>query len=356
MDVLERVRDIDLNGTTVTDAQINNARQELLREISKESRRTRSGRRRWLGASALVGGVAVTAVAISVLTPPQIDPAAAAVLENAADVTIAAIDTTLAPGQYLRIQTDSEQLWQWDVGMGDEAWERFNNGNRADAEAGLVVQESRVLYVPADRSADWIWDWSADPQVAATYGTRTDEATADWAAREAASNSGYWPDVQALPGGEIPAAEGDDTQYLLDSYRPVYDQMPREPQALLDWFRARSGDPNVSDQWVVDAMTDVLTANLMPAELRAAVLRALALVPGIRVSGVDGPATTLEYQSGDWLYTRTTEITLDTELGMISSLAQTTSNNVIGSDTIPATVPDSRTTVRTTVVENAPTP
>ncbi|WP_322411012.1 hypothetical protein [Microbacterium invictum] len=350
------MRDIDLHNTAVTDAQINNARQELLREISKESRPIRHGRRRWLGVSALVGGVAATAVAISVLTPTQIDPAAAAVLENAADVTITAIDTTLTPDQYLRIQTDGDQLWQWDEGMGDEAWERFNSSDRADAEAGLIVRETRVLYVPADRSGDWIWDWSADPQVIATYGTRADEAAADWTEQEAASDSGYWPDLQALPGGEIPAAEGDDTQYLLDSYRPVYDQMPRDPQALLDWFRARSGDPNVNDQWVVDALTDVLTANLMPAELRAALLRALALVPGIRVSDVNGTAATLEYQSGDWLYTRTTEITLDTELGMITSLAQTTSNNVIGSDTIPTTVPDTRTSVTTTVVGDAPTP
>lgn len=356
MDVLERVREIDLHNTAVTDTQINTARQALLREMSKESRSIRHGRRRWLGVSALVGGVAATAVAISVLTPTQIDPAAAAVLENAADVTITAIDTTLAPGQYLRIQTDGDQLWQWDEGMGDEAWERFNSGDRADAEAGLIVRETRVLYVPADRSGDWIWDWSADPRVIATYGTRANEAVADWTEQEAASDNGYWPDVQALRGGEIPAAEGDDTQYLLDSYRPVYDQMPRDPQALLDWFRARSGDPNVNDQWIVDALTDVLTANLMPAELRAAVLRALALVPGIRISDVNGTAATLEYQSGDWLYTRTTEITLNTELGMITSLAQTTSNNVIGSDTIPATVPDTRTSVTTTVVGDAPTP
>lgn len=356
MDVLERVRDIDLNDPTIID-EINTARQALLREISREGRTTRQGRRRrWIGATGLVAGAAATVVVMNVLVPAQIDPAAAAVLEDAADVTINAIDTTLAPGQYLRIQTDSDDLWRWDVDMGNEAWERFNNGNRGEAEAGVIVQETRVLYVPADRSADWIWDWSADPQVIAVYGTRTDEATADWGTQAIASDSGYWPDLQALPGGAIPAAEGDSHQYLLDGYRPFYDEMPHNPRALLNWFRAHSGDPDVSDQWVVDAMADVLTANLMPAELRAAVLRALALVPGIRVSDVTGTATTLEYQSGDWLFTRTTLITLDTELGMITSLAQATTNNIGGSGNIPGSVPDSRTIVTTTVVDSAPTP
>lgn len=356
MDVLEQVRDIDLNDARIGDAEINAARQALLREISRANRPTRHGRRRWLGATALVGGAAATAVAITVLAPAQIDPAAAAVLENAAAVTITAIDTTLAPGQYLRIQTDSDNLWRWDVDMGDEAWERFNNGNRADAEAGVVVKETRVLYVPADRSADWIWDWSADARVIAAYGTRTDEASADWKAQDAASDSGYWPDLQALPGGEVPAAEGDTRRYLIDGYRPFYDEMPRDPQALLDWFRARSGDPNVSDQWVVDAIADELKANLMPAELRAAVLRALALVPGIRVSDVAGNATTLEYRSGDWLFTRTTQITLDTELGMITSLTHATTSGIAGSNNIPESVPDDRTIVSTTVVDTAPTP
>lgn len=356
MDVLERVRDIELNDTPINDAQINSARQALLREISRESRLSRPGRRRWWGVTALVSGAAATAVAIGVLAPPQIDPAAASALEDAADVTITAIDTTLAPNEFLRIETASDDLWRWDPDMGDQPSERFNNGDRSEAEAGVVVRETRVLYVPADRSAVWIWDWSATPQIVDAYGTRAEEAATDWASATAESDSGYWPDIQALPGGETPAAEDDTTEYLLDSYRPFYAEMPREPDALLTWFRAHSGDPEVSDQWVVDAMTDVLTANLMPAELRAAVLRAMALIPGIRVSEVDGNATTLEYRSGDWPYTRSTLITLDTSLGMITSVAQTNRSMFDGPAAIPRSVPDSRIMVATSVVDSAPTP
>lgn len=355
MDVLEQVRDIDLHDdTTVTDTQINTARQALLREIASDQRPGRA-RRRWIGGTGLVAGAAAVAVAMSALAPARVDPAAAEVLDNAADVTIAAMDTTLVPGQYLRIQTEDDTLWKWDVGMG-AASERFNNGDRADADAGIVVGETRVLYVPADRSSDWIWDWSVAPKVIATYGADADQAVVDWKAREKSSDSGYWSKMQVLPGGETPAAQGDSHQYLLDSYRPFYAKMPRAPKALLAWFREFSGDPNVRDQWVVDAMTGVLSANLMPADLRAAMLRALALIPGIRVTHVAGDSTTLEYQSGDWLWTRTTQITLDTKLGMITGLAQSDSNNIRGPGAVPATVPDSRTLVTTTIVDSAPKP
>lgn len=356
MDVLERVRDINRDESPVDESQINTARQAVLREIAKEGRAPARGRRRWIGATALVGAAAATVVAINLVAPVRVDPAAAAVLEEAATVTINAIDTTLAPGQYLRIQTDDDTLWRWDVGMGDQAAERFNNGSRSDADAGLVVQDTRVLYVPADRSENWIWDWSAGEQIIATYGDRTDEATADWETQARESDSGFWAGIQLLPGGETLAADGDPNQYLLDNYRSSYDEMPRDPQALLNWFRARSGDPEVNDQWVVGAIAQTLGANLMPADLRAATLRALALIPGIRVADVVDDRTTLEYSSGDWLWTRTTQITIDTTLGMITAIAETNHNNVTGDGVIPGAVPDFRTVVTTTVVDNAPRP
>ncbi|GAA4190068.1 hypothetical protein GCM10022219_06870 [Microbacterium oryzae] len=353
MDVLEQVRDMNPDATSVSEADINSARQRLLREIATVDRVGVRARRRWFAATALVGGVATAAVAVGVLAPAQVDPAAAAVLEDAADVTITAVDTTLAPGQYLRIEETSESLLRWDADMGDDAGMRFNNANRADAEAGLVVQDTRALYVPADRAGDWVWDASADQRVTTSYGDRADEATADWEAN-AAESSGYWPDIQVLPGGEYPAAEGDTHEYLLDQYRPYYNEMPRDPHALLEWYRADSGDSEVSDQWVVDAMADTLAANLMPADLRAATLRALALVPGITLEEAEGNHASLEYRSGNWLNTRLTQVTLDTSTGMITSLAQTSTSKIGGNGILPDSVPDTRTLVKTTVVDEAP--
>ncbi|GGD76124.1 hypothetical protein [Microbacterium murale] len=352
MDVLEQVRDIRTDDTPVSEQQLNTARQAMLRQIAREERTPSRGRRRWAGASVLAGGVAAAAIAISVLTPARIDPAAAAVLEDAADVTINAVDTQLAPGQYLRIQTDSATLWKWDADMGDSINARFNNANRADAEAGLIVTDSRVLYVPADRSADWIWDWRANESVVDSFGKRSAEAIADWTTYTGQADGGYWPDIQRLPGGEALAADGDDHEYLLDSYRRSYEDMPRDPKLLLEWFRDDSGDPDVSDQWVIAAMTGVLTANLMPADLRAATLRAMALIPGIQVENVDGNLTTLIYRSGDWFSSRTTEVTIDTAQGLIISVAETSSEG--NSDLLPDTIPDGKTTVTTTIVDSAP--
>lgn len=203
MDVLELVREINTNDAPVGEEQINIARQALLRRIVRDERAVSRNRRRWAGASVAIGGVAITVIAVSVLVPARVDPAAAAVLENAADVTINAVDTQLAPGQYLRIQTDDATLWKWDADISDPE-SRFNNAYRGDAEAGLVVRETRVLYVPADRSGDWIWDWSGDEEVIETFGTRNAEAVGDWTEVVTSSDSGYWPDIQRLPGARLP--------------------------------------------------------------------------------------------------------------------------------------------------------
>ena len=356
MDVLEHTRDIGVDEAPLDPASVGGARQALLREIAREGRAPSRGRRRWAGGFVAAGGVAATAIALTVFSPVHVDPAAAAVLERAAAVTITAIDTQLAPGQYLRIQTDNETLWRWDAGMGDDADARFSNGDRGAAEAGVVVNETRVLYIPADRAGVWVWDWSAPAEAIATYGNRTDEAVADWESSQRAADSGYWPDIQLLPDGNVPAPEGDTHTYPIDSYRALYSEMPRDPQALLDWFRDRSGTPEVSDQWVVDAIAESLSANLMPADLRAATLLALALVPDIQVSRVSDDQTTLVYESGDWLSTRTTEITIDTSLGMITAVSQGTSGLFGASGAIPKSVPDSRVVVTTSVADSAPTP
>ena len=57
-----------------------------------------------------------------------------------------------------------------------------------------------------------------------------------------------------------------------------------------------------------------------------------------------------------WLCTLTTEITNDTAQGMIESVAQTSNHSLRGSDMPPASVPDYRTSVTTTVADSTPQP
>lgn len=352
MDVLEQVRELGVISEPLEEEALNSVRATLLQTIANEKRAVRI-RRRWAGATVLAGGLAATIIAMSVLAPTRVDPAAAAVLEKAAEVTINAVDTQLAPGQFLRIQTDVDTLMKWDIDMG-ESWARFNNGNRADAEAAFIERDTRVLYVPADRSGDWIWDQSAEDAVVTTFGDRVGEAISDWDSMQ--SDSGYWPDVQVLPGGEVQAAPDDNHEYLIDNYRRHYDEMPRDPQELLDWFRDRSGDPQIADQWVVDGISEALSANLMPADIRAATFRALALIPGIEVASVKGDSTTLVYRSGDLMWDRTTDITINTVQGVIKSVTQAYTNKIRGSEMLPRTIPDSRTTVTVAVTDAAPQP
>jgi hypothetical protein len=351
MDVLEHVRELNKDDSPADGRQIDAARRVLRREIEAEVGRRGPLRRRWVGATAVLVGAAAAVIAITVVAPVRVDPAAAAVLERAADIAITASDPIVADGRYLRLETHGDSLMAWDAGREDPF-----NGDRSGAEAGIVVRDSRVLYVPSDRAGDWILDGRDGESVIATYGDRGEEAEVDWVEEAESSTNGYWPDIQVLRGGETARPDGDPNVSLLDSYRASYDEMPRDPGELLEWFRASSGDPNVSGDWVVQAMTDVVSANLMPADLRAATLRALALVPGIRVASVDGDETVLEYRSGDWLSTRVERVTLDTSVGVITSVAQTTTSTVPGPDVIPDSVPDYRQSVSVTVVDSAPAP
>ena len=57
-----------------------------------------------------------------------------------------------------------------------------------------------------------------------------------------------------------------------------------------------------------------------------------------------------------WLCTLTTEFTINTAQGMIESVARTSTNSLRGSDMPPASVPDYRTSVTTTVADSTPQP
>ncbi len=354
MDVLEHVRELNRDDDVVDARAVDAARRALRAEIEAKPRPAAPHRARWVGATAALLGATATVLAIGVVAPARVDPAAASVLERAADVAIAASDPTVGPGQYLRIETHGDSLVTWDADPADRV-ERLG-GDRSGAEAGIVVRDTRVFYVPADRSGVWIQDESVDDHVVESYGRQSDAAEADWEDEQRASSGADAPDILALPGGELPGAEGDPNVYLLDGYRASYQEMPRDPGALLEWFRSSSGDPDVTGDWVVQAMSDAVSANLMPADLRAATLRALALVPGIRVASVEGDETTLEYRSGDLFSTRVERITVDTSAGLITSTAQTTLGTLNPTGVVPDAVPDYRHTVSVSVVESAPVP
>lgn len=361
MDILDDVRDLATEEHAVSDETLDVARHALLMEIDAATVESepQTPRRSWFPRAALAGGAAAVVLAAGVvLWPSSSSSAAAEVLNAAADKAISHSDPVLSPGQYLKITEHYDQMHLWDADApltgGSDAVDRFNMTELAEAEAGLLVRKTRVYYVPADRSDDWIVDDSAPLEIVNTFGTHIDEATSDWShVPQPPSASG----VKRMPGGKVDA--GSDT-FLLDSYRPYYEEMPTEPKELLEWYRGHSGSGLSDDSSVVATIAGTVNANLMPADVRAASLRALALVPEIAVSKTDGSLTTLDYtfqypddQPSLFGTSHTTSIDVNTDTGRIVGITESYGSENRAS-AFPDNVPWARTGTTFDVVDSAP--
>lgn len=356
MQLMEQVREIGIDESRVADDTVLAARWALTREMAGSARPERarlSRRRTWagIGIGGLVAGAAVTAIVVgSVLAPPAApDAAAAEVLERASAVTFDAQDTTLLPGQYLRIETVGEHLHFWKAQWADDDDENTFafNASRDGGDAAVLERDTRVLYVPADRAGDWFYDWGSF-EVVDSFGSRGAEAAREWSSSpdSAIRERGT---IETLPAGEYLAVGGDEppTPYLADRYRPYYSEMPREPRDLLDWLRAQSGmTGEEGDRWLVASLSDPSAINLMPADLRSAFFLAIALIPGFEVLADDGSSATLQYVVPGH---RTTTIVIDTEEGLVSSISEK-----YGSGGPAGDMADSTTTVHSSVVDSAP--
>lgn len=352
--LMERVRELGADQAEPSGESIRRARAALTSAVSA-ARAPRGGRRRarvWtgIGVGGLTAGAAVVALgAGGIMFPVMPDGAAAAVLEQAASITVDAQDLDPGEGQYIRIETVDEFVQFWDeeaADDGDDDTFAFN-ASRDTGDAAVLIRDTRVLYVPADRSTDWFYDWG-HAEVARSFGEQGTRAAQEWPSSPGASLRERGT-VQILPGGAWPVGEGDSppVPYLADGYRPHYDEMPREPSALRDWLRARSGLTGTEgDQWVVASLSDPSAINLMPADLRAAFFRAVALIPGFEVVTDGDGAATLRYAVPGH---RTTTIVIDTARGLVDSIAEGYGSGGVIGDT-----PESTTSVVTEVVDEVP--
>lgn len=368
MQLMEQVREIRADEH-VDDAQINAARQALLREItraeSKPALRTRAERKPalrrragWIGAGGLVAASAAGAiVAGSVLTPAAAPLAAAAVFEEAAEVVVTGEAFSVPPGSYLRVTSSGEWFALWDMDMPDET-SRFNNGNPADAEAAVQLRGTTELYVPSDRSEDWVLA-SEPTELVGSYGADEGQAVADFTALNGRRFGGA-PSKIVAPGGAYtaPGASGEtDRTYYLDS-RESWEDQPTDPHELLAWLRTSLGeeDPNstASDSSIVETLTGSLGNGAAPPERRAAWLRVLALLEGSSVESVEGDVTTIRFSwSTEW-WDAWTVIDIDTARGVVLSVTQ--SPAITGDDATIDGLPEwaSRQTYSYEVIDSAP--
>lgn len=360
MDILDRVRDIEQEAE-LSEAQVARARHVLSSEIAgRPVARAAAGRLRrpWVRAGVLAGSAAAVAAAVFVAgnllpvdpgdpgKPPVIGPGvatAAEVLEQTAQRAIA-VDAGIQPGQYLRIE-ETQAFLEFaieDVATG----ELVPMGNRENAEAAFVAERTTQLYVPADREDEWVWDLRGPWEVTEVFGDRAEEAVAFWERQ----SHGDTPEVWRLPGGRDPAGEGGAA--TLDN-REELASMPRDPEELLEWYRHRPQAPGEgADGWIVWTISSTLTTNLAPADLRAAMFEALALVEGVEIAEQAGEIVAFSYTAvfGDW--TRTTTFTVDTELALVTAV--TDASIPSGGSIVPDSVPDERRSVVVSAVDEAP--
>jgi RNA polymerase sigma-70 factor (ECF subfamily) len=255
------------------------------------------------------------------------DPAAAAALSDAAAATIKTSDPVVGAGQYLKVSTQAVYSVEGDDGTGHGA-------------AYLATQDGQI-YVPADHNDDWVWVRAAST-VAQTFGPASERAAAAVTNRVSTT-----PEV-------IRAAKG--AWYNGKPTAGSFDGLPRDPQQLLNYiYRVTAGTGVSPDGEALVFIADTLRTGVVPAELRAALYKAAAGIPGVAITD---HAATLDGRSGiafgrDEGNGVRQEIIIDPGTGLLIG-----EREVLLRDGVLPGVPAGEsmgwTTVTTTVVDSAP--
>lgn len=227
------------------------------------------------GYIAVIAGAVAAAVVITGGIGPQGlgrgDTAQAAeLLQNAATATINTSDPVVGPGQYLRIATNSAYTSQIFHPTGPDTY--------------YLHPSTGTLYIPADRSQQWVWERQNLP-ITTVFGTPAQKA-----------------EVKLGPQAPDPNTDGIFRANAGAFYgTPAQDEhlaaQPRDPQALLAYFQKKArgkGPSENAETWTL--ITDELRTGVVPADLRAALYKTAALIPGIEVIGTD---VTLDGKTGE---------------------------------------------------------
>lgn len=166
---------------------------------------------------------------------------AADILRAAAEQSVTFTDPTPGPGQYLLVHTEASNIGGKRDDAGNDVYQKFT--------------QTIDVYVPADPDEEWVLDREMPP--------------AGW-----------------LPGWEelIHAQHGefyDGHPWSMLDQREL-EALPRDGKALLEHFDAQYVGGSTSreeDNFV--RITDLLRRGLVPADLRAGLYEALALIPGV---------------------------------------------------------------------------
>ena len=284
MDDLQLLREMRSDIGSPAAATLARGRTELMARIYSTStslgskdRDTKSTvtpirfRRRMLLASAaaalLVGGIVVADVVRP--TGSGATAEAAEVLNNAATATIKTSDPVVGPGQYLKIETTELTGGGMQAADGsDISWQETTGGQ---------------LYIPTDINGEWVWN--REDRV--PLGSSSDAAKA--AAAELAQRRQAQPEGGPVLVGILRATGGafygNEPTIIVGTPLKEASSLPRDPQALLDIIYERTKGAGKSPEIkALGTITAALRTGVIPADLRAALYKAAALIPGVTVA------------------------------------------------------------------------
>lgn len=336
MDEITLLREIrDNNAGTPTDATIEAVREKLLRRItpppavSELSARRSRHRRTWLTSAAaaavvaaLIGGDVVGLAGWRGGATAQ----AAEVLNDAAETAIKTSDPVVNPGQYLKIQ--STNVWS-------------TQSTEADGSSyEWLDTEKSEMYIPADRSGEWVWQRSG--RVPTTF--------FDTKSKEYVQKQNIQPYPELLH-----AANG--TFYGSSSpFAPDMSAYPRDPHRLLNSiYKQTLGKGQSVDGEALVFIADLLRTGVVPADLRAALYKAAAMIPGVTITegqaNLDGRTGVAIGRLEEGPSKTRQEIIIDPQTGMLIGERQVITQPL---GAIPAGTAVTWTAVETSVSDTAP--
>ncbi|KTS04600.1 CU044_5270 family protein [Microbacterium testaceum] len=272
--LLNRVR-ADVPERTPDD--VIRGRAALLRAIEAPATApARRPRRPWIWVgSAVAATCALTGVFVfggALGAPGGADPAAAAVLGAAATAARDVVDPVVGPGQYLEVRTDAIYAASGTTEADTEEARERDTTTEASDVTSFLERDLRALWVPADRSADWIEVRCARVPVQ-TFGPRSETFAAESGGVEDNAR-------QVFPGGK--------TEYgapitMLDADSAA--DLPRDPHQLLERIYQENGNAGPSrDGEALVWLADRLRSGTVPAELRSVFYDTAALIPGVTIT------------------------------------------------------------------------
>ncbi len=283
--------------------------------------------RRPLIAALIAVPLAAALVVGTVVFSPNPDAAEASeALRDAADRTISVSDPVVGDGEYLKITTEESFL----------AYEVAADGEYSAYRSTSMTE----VFVPASRGDDWVQRVTAQPATEFYGGASRAAAERDWAntvengvVRIVRDSDGDFVHAREL-GGEIT--------------EPVLPSDPEDALAFLHEMPYGDG----TDAGALSYAAQLLRDGTMAAEQRSTLYRALALLPGIRIT--DGNAA-LNGRTGIAFSidsdTTVPEIIVDPDTGQFIGERSLTP---AAQGAIPAGTVEYYTAVTTTVVDETP--